>query len=511
MGRVITNATTLSFARETSLGVLPATPQWYQLEPNNITSYGTTISKEARNPISQLRARRKGVVTDLDSAVEFEADLTLMHLRLFAESFLFSNATGADAFLSSDATATGFTVPALSAAQAAKLLYGTAGADANSLIYAIGYSTAGNNGLFLINSKPVATDTEITAAGLTAEVVAATDHTEVMVAGVRGAAGDLQIDANGDLTSTALDFTTLGIVEGQTIHVGGVDAANQFFNAENLGFARIAAGGLAANKLTLEKKDQAFVTDDGTDTGSGGTALRIDILFGQFVRNVDVNSSEYSEISMQFEMASPNLGTGGVEEYEYAKGNYANSLQLSLPTTGKATITLGFVGTDTDVPTSTRATEAANAKIGGQVESFGSASDVARLRAQDVDETGLTSDFKTATFTLTNNVSAEKVIGNLGARYLNAGNIECDVNAQVLFTNDALISRVRNNTTIGLDWVVKNGDGGVAFDLPTGTLGGGNRDYPQNQTVLLNGTYMAHQEDTLGFTCGISFFPALPA
>ena len=49
MGRVITNGTTLSFAREASLGTLPVEPQWFETEPNNITSWGTTISKEARS------------------------------------------------------------------------------------------------------------------------------------------------------------------------------------------------------------------------------------------------------------------------------------------------------------------------------------------------------------------------------------------------------------------------------------------------------------------------------
>lgn len=508
MGRVITNGTTLSFAREASLGVLPGTPQWFELEPNSIGSWGTTISKEARNPISQARARRKGVITDLDSAVEFEADLTLAHLRHFAESFLFSAAVGADAFLTSAATGTGFTIPALTAAQAGRLIYSAAGAGAVSLIKTTGFINDENNGLFPLADDPLVTETEITIPGLVAEAVPVTTYAEVAVAGVRGAAGDIEIDANGDLISTALNFTTLGIAAGQVIHLGGVDVANQFFNEENFGFARVAI--VAANKLTLEKRDNAFVTDDGTDTGAGGTGLRIDILFGQFVRNVPVNDAGYLEISNQFELSSPNLMAGGATGYEYSLGNYADALSISIPLSGKATMTLGFIGTDTTNPSITRAAEADEAKAGGAVESFGSASDIARLRVQDVDEAGLTTDFKSATFTLTNNVQPEKVIGTLGAKYLNVGDIECDVESQVLFTNPDVIERIRCNKTVGLDWVIRNGDGGAAFDLPTGTLSGGNREMPENQSVLLNATYMAHEEDSYGFTLGISFFPALP-
>ena len=506
MGRVITNGTTLSVAREASLGVLPGSPQWFELEPNGINSFGTTIAKEARSPISQARARRKGVVTDLDSAVEIEADLTLTHLRIFAESFLFSRAIGADAYITSDATATGYTVPALTAAQAGRLLYGVGAAT--TLVYATGFSNDENNGLKPITLAGVNGATEIKVAGNVVEAPAADRLVEVHVAGLRAAAGDLTIDADGNLVSTALDFTTTGVAEGQTIHVGGLDVAHQFFHPENTGFARVRI--VEQHKLTLDKKDEPFVADDGTDTGAGGAAVAVDLLFGQFVRNVDVNDTDWREYSNQFELASPNLMPGGLTGFEYSLGNYADALSVQIPLSGKATITLGFVGTDTLKPNTVRALNAANAKHGGATESFGSASDIARLRAQDVDEAGLTTDFKSATFTLTNNVAGEKVIAKLGPKYLNVGNIECDVETQLLFTNPDIIERIRCNKTVGLDWIMRNGDGGVAFDLPTGTFDGGNREFPANQSVLMNTTFMAHEEDEYGYTLGLSFFPVLP-
>ncbi|MEJ7831343.1 MAG: phage tail tube protein [Nocardioides sp.] len=509
MGRVITNGTTLSVAREASLGVLPGSPQWYELEPNGITSWGTTISKEARSPISQARARRKGVVTDLDSAVEFEADLTLTHLRIFAEAFLFSRAVGADAFLTSAATATGYTIPALTAAQAARLIYVGAGAGAVSLVYASGFINAANNGISPVTAAHAAAATEIKVAGNVAEAPAADRLIEVAVAGVRGAAGDIKVNAQGNITSLALDFTTLGLSPGQVIHVGGLDISNQFFNDANTGFVRVRA--IAANLLTIDKRDVPFAVDDGTDTGAAGTPVRIDLLFGQFVRNVHVNHVDWREHSSQFELSAPNLMPGGLTGYEYSLGNYADAMSIAIPLAGKATVTFGFVGTDTLHPNTIRATNAAVAKVGGQTESFGSASDIARLRAQDVDEAGLTTDFKSATFTLTNNVAGEKVIGRLGPKYLNVGNIEVDVETQVLFTNPDVIERIRCNRTIGLDWIMRNGDGGVAFDLPTGTLDGGGRELPANQSVLLNGTFLAHEEDVHGYTMGMSFFPVLPA
>ncbi|MFL6864113.1 MAG: phage tail tube protein [Allosphingosinicella sp.] len=501
MPRVLTNGMSLSFTREASLGVLPVSPQWFELEPNTLNSFGTTTSSEARSPISKARARRKGTVTDLDSAVEFESDLTLTHLRLFAESFLFASATGGDSYITSAAVVGGYTVPALSGAQAGRMLYGVGAAI--TLVNAIGFDTVANNGLKPLTAKPAAGAVLIPVAGNAAEAPTATVMAEVSIAGVRAAVGDLSIDAAGNLTSAVLDFTTLGIARGQTIHIGGVDALHQFTNAANTGFARVEQ--LAAHKLTLGKRDQAFVTE-------AGAGINVDLLFGQFVRNVPLDHADFLQPSHQFELRSPNLMPGGAAGHEYAIGNWADALSISIPLTGKALLTLGFVGQNTTDPVAIRATNASAAKAGRQTEAFGTSSDIARLRMQDVDETGLTTDFKSATFTLTNNVAGEKVLGHLGPKYLNAGNIECDVENQMLFTSADVIHGIRCNTTFGLDWVLRNGDGGVAFDLPTGTLSGGGREYPANQSVLINDTFAAHQEDgKLGFTCGLSFFPVLPA
>jgi hypothetical protein len=500
MGRVLTNGMSLSFAREASLGVLPVTPQWFELEPNTINSFGTTISKTNRTPISKARARRKGVITDLDSAVEIEADVTLTHLRLFAEHFMFARYVGGDAFAPLGATNAAYSIPALSAQQASRLIYSAGGAK--TLVHGRGFAIDGNNGVKPLAAASAAGSSVITVAGLATETPAIDDLVEVSVAGVRAATGDLSIDGAGNLLSVALDFTTLGIVAGQVIHIGGLDLLNQFANDENFGFARVSQ--IAAHKLTLAKRDQDFVAD-------AGTGIAVDILFGQFVRNVDIDHPDFFQPSAQFELASPNLMPGGLTGYEYSIGNWADSISIAIPLSGKATVTLGFVGVNTLNPTSARAANAADAKVGGQTEAFGTASDIARLRVQDVDEEGLTTDFKSATFTLTNNVAGEKVLARLGPKYLNAGDIEVDVENQMLFTNADVIERVRCNKTVGFDWVLRNGDGGVAMDLPTGTLTGGGRDYPANQSVLLNDTFAAHQEEPIGFTCGWSFFPALPA
>lgn len=498
MGRVITNGTALSFTKEASLGVLPVTPVWYELEPNGINSFGNTYAREARSPISRSRSRRKGAVTDQDSAVEIEADLTLTHMVHFAEGFLFARAVGADAFEPTAAAAGSYTVPALSAAAAGRIQVDASGA---SLVYARGFSNAVNNGLKVLTADPATGATALTAAGIVVEALDPKDLVTVEVAGYRAAVGTIAIDADGNLTSTGVDFTTLGIVVGQQIHVGGQDLAHQFATPANTGFARVAA--IAAGKLTLDKTDQPFVAE-------AAAGLTIDILFGRFVRNVSVDHADFKEQSYQMELASPNLISGGLTGYEYAVGFYPDAWSITLPLSGKSTTTFGFVGQNTTDPTNVRALNANNAKIGGATGAFSTANDIARLRLQEIDETGLSTDFKSATLTISNNVSGEKVLGRLGAKYLNAGNFEVDVENQMLFTNPDVVHAIRCNEDVGLDFVLRNGDGGAAFDFPVGTLDGGGREYPTNESVLINTTFQAHQNDDLGFSLGISFFPALP-
>ena len=506
MGRVFTNSMALAVAREATPGVLPAQPRWLGIEPNSISNFGTTITKEARNPISRARQRRKGSATDSDSSVQFDADFTLAHLRDFIEGFCFSRLVGPDVLVPTAAANGSYTVPALSAAAAGRILWGAA--DAKTLLYVRGFGIAGNNGLKVIGAKPATGAVALTVAGVVVEAVDANDDVEVAIAGVRGAAGDLEVDADGNLVSTALDFTTLGLTPGQYIHVGGIDVTNRFFNEANYGFARVDA--IAANKLTLSKRGQDFVADDGTDTGAGGAGVSVDLLFGQYVRTVGVDHVDYLQVNYQFELESPNLGEAGEDMYEYALGNWADALTIDLSLTSLARLTYGFVGLATTDPATARATNAAAAKFPSETASFSTASDLARIRVQEVDETGLTTDFKSLRLTLTNNVSGEKVLGKLGPKYLNAGNVEVDVETQALFTDKRVPKAIRDNDTLSLDFALRNDDGGAYFDLPAGTLDGGGREYPANATVLINSTFRSHEDPVLGHSLSVSLFPVLP-
>jgi len=490
MGRVLTNNLGLAYAAETSLGVLPGSPSWKTLEPNAINTFGSSVTTVARSPISKERQRRKGTVTDLDSAVEFDGDMTLDHFIDFAEGFMFASFTGPVV-----------TVPTAVAAATDDYAVPTMAAviPAGRLVYARGFTNADNNGLKVVDSGGTTTSVPVTDS-LVDEASPPT-NAELALCGVRTAAGDLDVDADGNITSAALDFTTLGVRAGQVVWVGGDAAINRFTSAANKGFVRLVS--VAAHLLAIDKTGQTFVTE-------ANTTQEVDIYFGRFLRNVAVDDSDYLEQSFQFEGTYPNLMAGGADGYEYAKGNYCNTLGFELPLTDKATLGFAFVGTDTDVPTVTRASGASTPIIPLQTGAFNTSADIARLRVQEADETGLSTDFKSLTFNINNNVSPEKVLGQLGAKYMNTGNFEIDIEAQLLFTDGAVVEAVRENRRVTMDFSVRNDDGAIVVDVPSMTLGDGSREYPVNESILINTTAQAYGDSTLGYSVGVSMFPYAP-
>ena len=241
-----------------------------------------------------------------------------------------------------------------------------------------------------------------------------------------------------------------------------------------------------------------------------GAGKKIELLFGQFLRNVDVDDASFLERSFTFEGSYDDLGAGPVKEYEYAKGNYCNEIGMSLPLADKAMMNYGFVGQDTDNPTTSQKTHTGGTVLHQMTEAFNTSSDIIRLRITKADETGLTTDFKSATVTFNNNVSGEKVLGYLGSKFLNTGVFEVNIETQLLFTEGDVIDAIRANETVTMDYILRNNDGAIAVDIPSMTIGGGNREFPVNETILVNLTGEAFEDPTLGTSMGVSLFPLYP-
>lgn len=532
MGRVLTNNTSLAYAIEDSLGVLPGSPTWFLTEPNTIGAYGANPTKVSRNPISKLRQRRKGTIVDQEAPTEYEEDMTMTSIGHFVEGFLYATATNSDmVWRGADTTATGFTIPAATAAQAAKLQFAAAGGPA-TLVWSIGYGNTINNGLHEMDADTILAGTEIAVAtALTVE--SAPINAELLLAGIRPEAGDIALavaSGIGTLTSNngtptnAVDFTTLGLTVGQRIHIGGDTSTNRFGSTaagdgtRSYGGARIRS--IAAQTLILDKLDSTLVASDGTDDGTAGTEIRTDLLFSRFVRNVSVDDAAYLERSYQFEAELPNLyetdpptPVAEPDGYWYNIGQRANQMGINNPLTDKATLNFGFVGTTSDaiVDGASRKTNAASPLEPVRTGAFNTAADFFRLGILDVDETGLTSDFKDMTATVNNNAAGEKVLGFLGNRYINNGNFEVDIETTVLFTSPNVIARVLAGTTVTAGWVQRNADGAVSIDIPSGELAYDGVELPVNESVRIPLTLTAFVDDFFQTSMGVSLFPFYPA
>ena len=529
MARVLTNNVVLQYAVESSIGVLPGSPIWKLLEYGNISAYGASITTVARRPISQQRGRKKGTVTNLESAVEFDSDLTMQSMEEHAEGFVFAEFANVEFDLklvdvppTATVTTDVFNIDSASALLAGKVVWVTTAA--RSLLYAKGYTNAANNGLHELAADLGSTDTTVNVESTLVTETPATSAS-LQVAGVRIGDGDLTLTVSGStatLVSAAdvADWSVLGLLPGQFIHIGSGTSADVLQNAlkdsatdDTYGYARITS--ISSATLNLDKLDSNFATADNTGEGD------CDILFGRFLRNVavtaDSDDNRYLERSYQFEVIYPDLGGAGTDEYEYAIGNFANELALSLPLTDKATATWGFIGTNADDITPTRKTGSApygadNAVSALRTTALNTSSDIKSLTT---DVVSLVSDvcFKSLTLTIRNNVTPENCLGTLGASFVNAGLFEVNLEGQMLFTNKEIVNAVKNNTTVTFTSITANDDGAFAFDLPSLTFGGGDREYPIDQSVLVNITGEAFNDPTgtiPNVSLGISFFPTVP-
>jgi len=517
MSRVLTNNVGLAYAVESSIGTLPGSPSWRTLEPNSIGAYGASITTTERRPISPIRGRRKGTVTDLDSTAEFEADLTLDAFEDFAEGFVFAEFANVEfdlttdkingAALDTDTTADTFDLASgdfdattNGTTLRDKLTYSASGAI--SLLYARGYANSVNNGIHPIAAVPAGSDTGISVStNLTTETAPA--GAVVEVCGVRVTDGDLTLGAPSGgvatLTSAAdvSDWATLGVRAGMIIHIGSAAADGTVQNAlsdaaadDTFGYARVQS--VASNVLTLDKLGDAL--DSTANNTSDGVA---DVLFGRFLRNVattaDSNDSRYLERSYQFEATYPDLGGAGTDEYEYAVGNFANELALNIPLTEKATASWGFIGTNSDDITPTRKSGAASAVDPIRTTALNTSSDVLSLTT-DVVSSASDVCFKSLTLTLGNNVSPEKCVGTLGAQFVNTGLFEVNLEGQMLFTRKEIVNAIKNNTTVTFKAILRNQDGAIGIDLPSLTFGGGDREFPVDASVLVNITGLAFND-----------------
>ncbi len=403
--------------------------------------------------------------------------------------------SGLSLFRPTAVTSTGFTVAA-------------SGAIPNGvLFYTRGFTTTANNGLKL--SAGTSTGTEIKCTGLTAEAAPPSNVT-LDVVGFQGASGDLVIDSNGDMTSTLLDFTTLGLYADMDIYLPTATQATvmgsaAYAFASTTGRASIKT--VAARKLTLQYRTFAIAADAGTSK-----TVRV-FATSRLHRNYAIDDATYyAEKTFTAEKTDVKPGTAADTRYTYVKGCGPNTLVISAPIDSKITATLGLIGMTATVPV------AVASRVSGPSTAYAALGDALQDTQNDlrqvrlIDSGGdLIADVLSWTFTATNNIKARKSQGTFGASGLNYGKFNHRVSMQAYYQDsDAVNAADENRDGMTWDAFIANHQYGLVLRLPNAKLRMPKLDYKSNEPVMMDCEIRGVRNKLTGVQCSLGVFGYIP-
>ena len=502
--KVDTNITSLSFAEEECLKELPgsggANAIWYGLEPNSYSDFGGDLTTVARSPINPSRQNKKGVITDLEAKCGFTTDFTQNNMNRLLQGFFFADARE----LATTKPLSGGAVAFTGVTSSDNTYAAAAGLDifkVGQLVQFSGFANAGNNGI-----KKVASSTATTLVVVEAtvdETPAASAYAKTV--GFQFGSADIDLAVTNGipaLISSAADFTTLGLIPGAWVFIGGDGAANAFAN--NVGYARVKS--VTANALSFDDTTFAPVNETGT-----GITLKL------FVGTIIKNESDPSLIKRRSYNFERTLGKGPTAtQAEYIEGAVPNEMTLDIPKAEKLTMTLGFVAADNTYRSGETGDEI---KPGVRVPALGedaynTSHNVYRNKLAVIDPAssnpsalfGYVSDAK---ISLKNGITANKAVGILGAFDLSAGNFEVSGTMNAYFTTIDAIKAVRNNADVGFSSIMAADNAGFVFDIPLVGLGGSKLNLEKDQPIMVpldsNGA-----ENENGYTMLYESFSYLP-
>ncbi len=470
---------------------------WRQLDPNSFSDFGAKYATKARNTINKSRSRKKSSIVGLDVTAGYNADLTQNSLTRLIQSFFFAAAREQ---VSTDPL-NGTNIPLTSVSGTQYVAASGLGTFiVNSLVKASGFTTTGNNGLKLVTAV---SGTTVTAAGLTIEA-SPPATAKLDRVGYRFPSADVAMSVSpagmARMTSSAITMTTLNLVVGQWVFLGG-DSTNTYWTT-NIGFARVSA--VAAAYIDFDKTDW-------TPAIEAGTGKTIQMFWGTVIKNED-DSTLITKRTLQLERQMGEDDDG--IQSEYIIGAVANTLGLSMPQEDLIACDLSFVGIgherrdgDTGIKAGTRIDLI-------EEDAFNTSSDFARIKLGIVDTTtsngsslfGYVTDLN---ININNSVVANKALGTLGAFDTSAGNFEVDGKITAYFTEFLAVQAIEANADVTLDLVMVRDNAGLLIDIPLMTLGGGLLTVEKDKPVMIPVDGMACQSD-MGHTLLYQHFAYLP-
>jgi hypothetical protein len=367
------------------------------------------------------------------------------------------------------------------------------------------FANAANNGLHVLTSGSTATsvktsDTLVTEASPPANAV-------LEVVGFQGASADIAIDANGNITSTIADFTTMGLVPEQQIVIGDLTSGAAFAFATTTYNSDAVIKTVAAHLITLKFRNW---TVGSADTGTGKT---IRLLFHSAIQNVPLDPTGANGYlpapTASFEVSE--LGSAGATDYTYWNGCAVKKWTIDIPVEGKMTATLDMIGMIMSNPTSSRSSGPSTAVEATSPAIYTTGANMTDIRLlKQSDESRLSAEINSMKIDYDNNTKPRKQLGTAGAAGLIFGEYTpvLSFNAYVLDNN--LTNAINGNTDAVAITLNKNSDGGVGFYFPMVKPRKGDKTYAAGDSVKIACDVPANRDPGTGVLWTMTQFAYLP-
>ena len=350
------------------------------------------------------------------------------------------------------------------------------------------HDDAANNGVFDVSAVTNNLITVSQTLTLDATINAAATMTTV---GFEFTAGDLDVTVPALPALPALvtseDFTTMGLIPGEWIFVGGNVASEAFAAAANNGFMRINS--ISATTLEIDKSAGTLVTE-------ASTTETIRIFFGRVLKNEATPSLQVRRTyQLERQLGTPDDALPAEVQAEYLEGWVANELTVNYVTADKITVDLAGIAIDVSTITGPVALKAGTRPTLVSGDAYNTSNDIARLKLSVLDRTlgsnptALFAFLTEFSININNNVSPNKAISVLGAFDVTAGQFNVEGSMEAYFADVTAVASIRNNDDITLDVAMVKGStgakSGTLIDVPLITLGDGRLSVEQDESITL--------------------------
>lgn len=510
VNKIDSNSTGLYYCEEDSPKTVSGDEVWYPLEPNSYGDFGGQIAKIARNPINASRQRKKGVTTDLDASGGFNTDLTQSNLQDILQGLMFAD--GRDT-LSEPVTAVdidGANPDEYEVADSTGFVVG-------DIIFASGFAEAANNGAKVVTAV-TGTTVEVATGTLVAEA-SPPAGAQIQLVGHQFVAGDLTVDVTGSLpkyVSAAFDLSTLPLIPGQFIYVGGDTAGESFSNAVNNGWKRVKyvePTGVGGDYIIVDKSDSDMVIDNGA-------AKTISIFYPtRILKNETGTDIVRRTYQLERALGVPDTANPNDVQYEYLTGSVLNTATVNVAPANKITVDLGFLCMDHEQLAAGAGPKAGTHEAIVEADAFNTSTDFSRIRMAVVSDTDeapvpLFAYLTDISLTVDNKCTLNKAVSVLGAFDITAGMFEVGGSLTAYFVDVESVAAVRDNDDVTLDIVIARANAGLAIDVPMIALGNGRLAVEQDQAIKIpldmQAATGAKYDATMDHTLMFCFFAYLP-